>query len=173
MAAYCLLPFMMSFHEFCDHVMLCKCMCSCKYGWQVHVPVQICLYVYCSTRSGIFLRLLSWAQFISLHLGFLRVTSFYFYFFYFFFYFIYLFLFFFNFFSTTFSYRDFGLGSSLYLDCTGWVYWSGYSLVLPRLGCPIRTLLPGEPRFSWRFICLKDSGIWTMSCPISNKVMLS
>ena len=40
-ATYCLLPFMMSFHEFCDRIMLCKCMCSCMYWWQVHVPMQV------------------------------------------------------------------------------------------------------------------------------------
>ena len=36
-----LLPFMMSFHKFCDRVMLCKCMCSYMYWWHVHVPVQV------------------------------------------------------------------------------------------------------------------------------------
>ena len=66
MAAYCLLPFMMHYHEFlwsCSSVSICeqcavgmsRCMCS------VHVPVQVQLRFKYSAHSGVYLRLYTWA----------------------------------------------------------------------------------------------------------------
>ena len=82
MAAYCLLLFMMSFHKFCDRIMLCKCMgrCMCcghvhgqvQVHEPVHVPVKVLVYVYCRTHTGVYL-----------HLGSLGVTSYNFFMFFF------------------------------------------------------------------------------------------